>query len=75
MINLFCLFKIFNYVSVNHSDQTVWKSSVSELNDYYYGSRTVTHARFSVVMEDVAPEPIYFSTPLSKELDCSRNAD
>lgn len=75
MINLLCLFKIFNYVSVNHSDQTVWKSRVSELSDYYYGSRTVTHVRLSVVMEDVAPEPTYFSTPLAKELDYSRNAD
>lgn len=75
MINSLCLFKSFNYVSANHSDQTVWKSSVSELSDYYYGSRTVNHVQFSVVMEDRAPEPIYFSTPLSKELAYSRNAD
>lgn len=62
MINSLCLFKSFNYVSVNHNDQTVWKSSVSELSDYYYGSRAVNHVRLSVVMEDVALDPIYFST-------------
>lgn len=75
MINSLCLFKNFNYVSANHSDQAVWKSSVSELSECYYGSGTVNHVRLSVVMEDVPPEHTYFSIPLSKELAYNRNDD
>lgn len=75
MIHSLCLFKNFNYVSANHSDQAVWKSSVSELSEYYYGSRTVNHVRLSVVMKDMAPEHTFFIIQLSEELACNRNDD